>query len=301
MYKSIKGKNKSFILLFLLMTILLLPKLAQSQTETEPNDEIEQANKMTLNQEMTGHGYPEDDRDWYVITIPEPGMDILIIKLSSVPEVNLLMEFLDADGEELKEADNGEEGEEEIIIRMKVLPGKYYISVLANYGSNEEVPYTLSAKQPTKPPATDDEVNQALTEALDYLAKKQTSGGYWMGEYEGSPGIAGLALMAFLGGECVPKDYSSQINAAIDFLKSKYHPSSNYKPGSKDSLLSGGLISNGDPMYEHGIATLALIEALVELNDQSLESIIEDALKMIVRTQNTEHKPESLCGPIKTE
>ncbi len=271
---------------------------AQVQNESEPNNEIGQANKLNLNQEMIGHGYPLDDRDWYVITIPEPGMDILIIELSAVPEVNLLLEFLDADGKELKEADNGEEGEEEIIIRMKVKPGKYYISVLAYYGSNEEVTYTLSAKQSTRPPATEEEVSQALTKALDYLARKQSSEGQWMGEYEGSPGIAGLALMAFLGGGCVPKDYSSQINATIDFLKSKYHPSSSYKPGSEDALLFGGLISNGDPMYEHSIATLALIEALVELNEHSLELIIEDALKMIVRTQNSEHKPESLGGPI---
>jgi hypothetical protein len=51
-------------------------------------------------------------------------------------------------------------------------------------------------------------------------------------------------------------------------------------------------------MYEHAIATLALIEACVEMSDSSLESIIKDALQMIVRAQNTEHKPEVLGGPI---
>lgn len=51
-------------------------------------------------------------------------------------------------------------------------------------------------------------------------------------------------------------------------------------------------------MYEHGIATIALTEALVHTNDLSLEPIIEDAIQMILKAQNTEHKPEFLGGPV---
>jgi hypothetical protein len=54
-------------------------------------------------------------------------------------------------------------------------------------------------------------------------------------------------------------------------------------------------------MYEHAIATLALIEALVEMNDISLVPLIEDALQLIIRAQNTEHKPELLGGPINVD
>ena len=285
----------------LLCLIFLITGIAHSQSESEPNNEIDQANKLNLNQVIIGHAYPEDDRDWYSITIPEPGMDILIIELSAIPEVDLSLALHDAEGKELKEADYDDDGDEEILIRMKVRPGKYYINVLAYIGSDEEATYTLRARPSTRPPATEEEVRQALTKALDYLARKQAPEGHWLGDYEESPGIGGLALMAFLGGGCVPKDYSSHITAAINFLKSKYNPSSNYEPGSEDASLYGGLISKEDPMYEHAIATLALIEALVELSDYSLEPIIEDALRMIVRAQNTEHKPEILGGPINAD
>jgi hypothetical protein len=54
-------------------------------------------------------------------------------------------------------------------------------------------------------------------------------------------------------------------------------------------------------MYQHAIATVALIEALVDSNDAELEPIAQDAINLIIRFQNTEHKPETLGGPIKPD
>jgi len=51
-------------------------------------------------------------------------------------------------------------------------------------------------------------------------------------------------------------------------------------------------------MYEHAIATLGIIEALVDLNDSSLELIADEAIQQIIRSQNTEHKAATLQGPI---
>ncbi len=273
----------------------------QEGQEFELNDQKEQANELKLGESIEGFFQEEDDKDWYIVTVPEEGLDILVIELSAVPQVNLYIKLLDYEGTEIKCADIGGTGEEEVMVRMKFPSGKYYVKVEGGQVNTEE-PYTLRVGKPTVTPATAEEVRQALTRALDYLAREQTKEGYWsQSRHDDKVGIAGLALQAFIGGECTPKDYSSNINAAINFLKTEYHPSSEYQSGTKDRAIYGGLIAESEPMYEHAIATLALIEALVEMNDLSLTPLIEDALQLTIRAQNTEHKPEILGGPINVD
>jgi len=273
----------------------------QEGQEFELNDEIEQANELKLEEDMKGFFQEEYDEDWYTVTVPEKGLDILVMEVSAISQVNLSLTLLDDAGTTIKKVDMGDKGEKEMMVRMKFPSGKYYINVNGRQANNEE-PYTLRVGKPTVTPATAEEVSQALTRALDYLARKQTKEGYWsQGRNDFKVGIAGLALQAFIGGECAKKDYSSNINAAINFLKTEYHPSSEYQSGTKDRAIYGGLLTDGKPMYEHAIATLALIEALVEMNDLSLAPIIEDALQLIIRAQNTEHKPEQLGGPINAD
>jgi len=270
--------------------------------EFEVNDNREQANQLKLGMEVTGFANPWDDRDWFTFTVPLPGIDIFVLELSEIPEVNTYLELYDEEGNQLKKTDIGEEGEQETQVRMRMPAGQYFLLVYHNRGNNAEIPYTLLAKKWDKPAASDKEVQEALGKALDYLASEQTKQGFWTSEdHSENAGIAGLCLMAFVGADCVAKDYSSNITRTIDFIKTKYHPSSDYEPGSKDAANFGGLIGEDNPMYEHGIATLALIEALVESNDFSLEPIIEDTLQLIIRSQNTEHKPKLLDGPINPE
>ncbi len=272
----------------------------QGGTEFEPNNTKESANELELDHSITGYVYPNRDDDWYSFTIPEPGMDILVIDQSGVPKVNSRLYLYDSMGKEIKKADSGRQGVGDTIVHMKVTPGKYYIRVDC-YGANSEKKYTLQAGKPQVQPATEVEVQKTLTKALDYLASHQTKEGCWPGRYEKSSGIAGMGLMAYVGAECVPEKYSANIKTAIEYLKSQYHPSSSYQAGSKDLAYFGGFIGKNDPMYSHSIATLGLIEALVELNDFSLEPMIQDALNLILRSQNTEHKPEILKGPIKPD
>jgi hypothetical protein len=180
---------------------------------------------------------------------------------------------------------------------MKFSPGQYYIYA----GSSEiiaDTTYTLRAGKPTVSPATPEEVQKALEKALDFLASKQSDVGDFLGYYTKNAGTTGLALMAFIGADCIQKKYPNTITQAIQFLKSMYHPVSNYTAGTRDAAYYGGLVAKNNPMYEHGIATITLIEALIETNDSSLEPIIEDALALITRSQNTEHKPEILKGPV---
>ncbi|MGD9347903.1 MAG: hypothetical protein PVH84_18715, partial [Candidatus Aminicenantes bacterium] len=297
-YISAIGSEKNERDKYTLSTQLLGPW--QEGQEFEPNDELDQANELKNELKMTGYANPHQDIDWYSILVPEPGFAVWVIDLSAVHTVNFFIELYNADGNRLKRADITEENDDEKLVRMMVPPGQYYITV-NSVGGNTDVPYTLKSAPFTKPSLAPEEISQALVKALDFLARKQTEEGYWPGMYEGNAGIAGLALMAFIGADCVPKKYSSNITQAISFLKSKYTPSSNYEPGTKDAAYYGGLIQTNNPMYEHGIATLALIEALVELDEPSLEPIIEDALNLITRVQNTEHKPEAIAGPISAD
>jgi FKBP-type peptidyl-prolyl cis-trans isomerase len=297
-YINVSGSEKNDSDTYRFSTQLIGPW--QEGQEFEPNDDLEHANELEFEQVIEGYANPHQDIDWFTITVPEPGPAIWTVELSAVPQVDFHIDLFDADGNRLKQANIAEVGENEMLVRMKVFPGRYYITV-NSAGGNTDTPYTLKSAEYAKPPATPDEINESLTRALDYLALKQTGEGYWPGMYEGNAGIAGLALMAFVGADCVPKKYSSNITKAINFLKSKYTSSTDYEPGSKDAAYYGGLIHTGNPMYEQGIATLALIEAMVELNDPSLEPIIEDALQLIIRAQNTEHKPEILGGPVNAD
>jgi len=265
--------------------------------EFESNDDRNRANEIKLNSAIEGHIQPKGDRDYYLITIPEPGMDLFVVELSSPSETNLHLELLDSEGKRIKSSNLGGRGEKEEIVKMKFSPGQYYIYA----GSSEiiaDTTYTLRAGKPTVSPATPEEVQKALEKALDFLASKQSDTGDFLGYYTKNAGTTGLALMAFIGAECVPKEYTENIAKAIKFLKSLYHPTSDYTDGTRDAAFYGGLIGKSNPMYEHAIATLALIEALVETNDASLESIIDEALQLITRSQNTENKPEVLKGPV---
>ena len=54
---------------------------------------------------------------------------------------------------------------------------------------------------------------------------------------------------------------------------------------------------SGKVMYEQAIATLSVIEAFAALNDASLEPMAEEAIGLIVRSQNSAQKPVTLKGP----
>jgi len=106
--------------------------------------------------------------------------------------------------------------------------------------------------------------------------------------------------MAFLGSKCTGKDYSANIKKALEFLKSKFTPRSKYAEGSRDADYYGGTFGTQE-MYQHPIATLGLVEALADLKDESLEPMAREAIELILRSQNTEHKPATLGGPVKPD
>jgi hypothetical protein len=294
-YLWVKGYQKNATDKYTLSTRLLGPW--QENQEAEPNDNVARANEIKLNVPFLGRINQTDDWDYYVFKVPRPGFDTIVMQIPGVPEVRWNFELLDPKENRLDYSWRGETGEGEEIVKMKFKPGTYYLKVRVRGGKNTGGEYTLYAGKPQKPPATGEEVQQALVKALDWLASKQQKDGSWSGYEEA---FTGLSLMAFIGAKCVQKDYSANVQGAINYLKSKYKPSSKYPEGSKDAAYYGGQLGT-DAMYEHAIATLGLIEALVDLNDSSLEPIAQDAINLIIRSQNTEHKPETLGGPFKPD
>jgi hypothetical protein len=294
-YIWIKCDHKNTTNKYALSTRLLGP--CEPNQEAEPNDNAKSANEIKLNVPIMGRINRSDDVDYYVLKVPEPGLDLFLSRVSGVPGVSWYFELLDADENSLAISKWAEAGEGEEITRMKFKPGTYYLKAQIQTGKNVGGQYTLYAGKSQKPPATAEEVRQALIRALDFLAAKQAGGELgtnWEEAYNG------LCLMSFIGAKCVQKDYSANINGAVKYLKSKYTPSTGYAGGSKEAAYYGGQLGS-DNMYEHAIGTLALIEALVDLNDPSLEPIIQDALNLIIRAQNTEHKPDVLGGPVQPD
>jgi Mg-chelatase subunit ChlD len=273
------------------------PLLAQQAVEKEPNNSAEQANPIALNGKIEGFSNDSDDVDWYLLTIPAPGLDSLIIEVAGPPDIELALSFCDASGKELTEMDANRLVKGETIVRLRQAPGKFLIKVIASSGTDHDQPYTLTARKPDKPPATAEEVGRALVKALDYIASRQQEDGSWP-DYEQA--FTGLAIQAFIGGKCVARDYTEKVRTGLDFLRSKFTSGSSFPAGSEEAAKNGGLfdIQSSHQMYQQAIATLGVIEALVDLNDTALEPIAEEAVQLIIRAQNTENKPETLKGPI---
>ena len=292
---SLRGLTKNPADKYTLVTRALGPW--RENTEAEPNNDVRLASELRLDVPMTGRVNRDYDIDVYRMTIPEPGRDILLIQISAIPGDVSGVELLDAKEKRLGGTVRGAPGSASEIVRMRVKPGSYYLKVTPPLTGKNGSEYTLYAGKPPKPPASPAEVQQALTKALGWLARKQGKDGAWTGN-KGPVGFTGLALMAFLGGKCVPQDYATNTKRAVEYLKSVYTPTTKLAATPKDAALRGGRIGTGT-MYDQGIATLALIEALIDTNDTSLEPIVQDALNLVIRTQNTEHKPETLRGPAK--
>ena len=294
-YLRIQGNEQNLTQKYVLSTTVIGPW--EEGMEEEPNDRQELANDIPFGGALRCRLNAKRDEDWFKVTIPEPGPEIVIFRISGVPEDRWNFDLLDAKGKRLDRAATMDTGEGEEIVKMKVRPGTYFIQASTRDRKKSGAEYTLRVGRPEKPPASPEEVRQALVKALDFLASKQEKDGSWR-DYKTAH--TGMSIMAFIGAPCSGKDYAANLKAAVGYLKSRATPRSKFPAGSQDADLLGGQMGSAE-MYQHAIGTLGLIEALVHLNDTSLEPIARDALQLILRSQNTEHKPETLKGPVKPD
>jgi len=140
---------------------------------------------------------------------------------------------------------------------------------------------------------------QAVEDALDYFARHQRNDGSWTMFFEDCPcqgecshsaagkdpheiAATGLALLCFLGaGHTMTEgEYSEQVNRGVYYLIQRLKI--DYARGSWLSTIASA------EMYEHGIATLALCEALQMKGDVSIQESCQAAVNFIVAAQHSD-------------
>ncbi len=120
--------------------------------------------------------------------------------------------------------------------------------------------------------------------ALAYLADKQIKDGDRKGswgissrERQHSVAITGYTLIAFQAAGNLPNEgkYGENVKAGMEFLLK----------GERGYFLNP---SNGQYMYEHGIATIALGELYGKTRSKKIREKLESAVKVIIQAQNSQ-------------
>ena len=114
--------------------------------------------------------------------------------------------------------------------------------------------------------------------AVGYLAQTQNPDGSWPSSFGRNNGINGLCLLAFLGRGHVPRrgPYRDVVDRAIRFIRATQD---------KIGLYRSPNPSNGQ-MYEHGLSTLAMIEAYGFVPTADMRASVQKAISLIVRSQS---------------
>lgn len=138
---------------------------------------------------------------------------------------------------------------------------------------------------------------QAIVKGLAWLAsKQQPDGSFWSRQqYRREVAITALAGMAFLADGHHPNRgrYGREVDGAVRFLVSRSQP---------NGLIYDRESASYGPMYGHGFATLFLAEIYGTTPDDQVRRTLEDAVKIIVASQNDEggwrYQPDSLDADI---
>ncbi len=132
---------------------------------------------------------------------------------------------------------------------------------------------------------------EAVARGLEWLARHQAADGSWRFDLAGcrcdgacrNPGsvrsttaATGIALLPFLGaGQTHERgEYAQTVTRGVYYLMSRMQPTTR-----------GGDLSEGT-MYGHGVATLALAEALGMTGDQMLVPYVRDAVRFLETSQD---------------
>jgi prenyltransferase beta subunit len=126
------------------------------------------------------------------------------------------------------------------------------------------------------------EHRQAVSRGLRFLVNSQTDdGAFGSAEYERNLAVISLAGLAFVSAGHLPErgPYGKHVSLMVDFVMR--HAQETGVIGSRESNDRG-------PMYGHGFSTLFLAQVFGVSRQKGLRAVIENGVKLIVRTQNDE-------------
>lgn len=123
-------------------------------------------------------------------------------------------------------------------------------------------------------------VEASVDRAITYLISQQRENGSWPSGHGDNHGVNGLCLLALLGRGHLPGrgPHRDAVNLAVEHLLATQHKSGLYKSPNN---------SHG-PMYEHALATLAMVEAYGYLPARPVRRSAQRAIDLIVDSQNNQ-------------
>lgn len=192
-----------------------------------------------------------------------------------------------------------------IFVLTTVLAGKGVfekdIQTSVSYGSDEQIVDSQNNGRDEEQVA---EIRECIEAGLEYLNQTQHPDGGWAANYGKNTNMVGGALRAFVDYNATDPRWQDAIEGAVRFLRFCWHDPDDYNSQS-DKDRYGGVINNDvfhptythGTMYSQGAATAALIDYYFHTRDLSILPYINASVDLIVRSQNTPYKPNTMGGP----
>lgn len=160
-----------------------------------------------------------------------------------------------------------------------LLLGVWCLSGLGVSSASAAAPAAAPARDPVR---VDEKTDQVIKGALKWLASKQSPNGAWAStemEQQHPIAITGYALMAFQAAGQLPGEgeYGKQVSLGMQYLLDSTAP---------DGLM--GNKNNGQYMYGHGVATIALAELYGQTKSPTVRAKLDKIVRVIISSQNNE-------------
>lgn len=152
-----------------------LPAVAKKKaTEQEPNDSIQSAQAIKVNQTMTGNLQSSDDEDYYLCKIPATGKLLLNFQHDQVDSGDWHISLVDSDNENLTDFYVGRDEINKSSVNLRVAKGNYYIGVTpASYSDME---YKITARYTEEDDFYEKEPNNKIQHAQKIAVNQQYTG-----------------------------------------------------------------------------------------------------------------------------
>ena len=267
--------------------------------EVEPNNSPGQAQEVQSTCDVAAQT-KDWDRDLFRFTIEKP--TFLRAAVTGAEGFDLSLRLLDSRRKPVYEANGQAAGKPEEMV-SRVRRDTYVLEVFcrrAKGHAGAEAPYTLTLREfdpaSYEPPTA--AIKAAIKRGLAYLVTQQHEEGWWP-EKQYQHGISGLALMGFVA-EGLP-EFKATVEKGVAFFKKSYvAPGSLAKNPPMEARLAGSLVGQRSHhfIYEQAIAVLAMSEYVHHSKDAEARTMVAEAIRLLLQSQNTPAKPKLLGGPV---